>query len=372
MKIFISWSGEVGRVVAEILSTWLPSVIQAAKPFFSPDDVAKGARWSSEIGRELEACQIGIIVVTRESLTAPWIMFEAGALSKNVGKAKVVPILVDLEPSDIRGPLLQFQCAKFMELEIKHVLRMINSELMDLALTDDVLESVFSMWWPSLEKQVSRSLRQMDGSEPANIRTERDILEEVLGLTRSIAQYQVEQRRPQESHAADSIPARRAGTLTLDSVLDRLGSGGNLAGANMLGLNLARLDLSGANLRGANLVRANLSGAKLVNTDFEGANLESVVMDEADLNGAGFSYANLWGASLRNVKNLSSVRSLENANVFEVEVDEDNKNLLDGKNTVSLANYRAFFDHHLNSGMTKERIREVFLWTAHSYPGEEI
>src|SRR5436305_6561628 len=105
MKIFISWSGETGKAVAKIFYSWLPNVIQAAKPFFSPDEIAKGGRWSSEVGSELEACQVGIIVVTRESLSAPWIMFEAGALSKNVGKAKVVPILVDTEPADIRGPL---------------------------------------------------------------------------------------------------------------------------------------------------------------------------------------------------------------------------------------------------------------------------
>lgn len=96
MKVFISWSGERGKAIAEIVYAWLPSVIQAVKPFFSPDDIAKGARWSSEVGSELEACQVGIVIVTRESLTSPWIMFEAGALSKNVGKSRVVPILVDL------------------------------------------------------------------------------------------------------------------------------------------------------------------------------------------------------------------------------------------------------------------------------------
>jgi hypothetical protein len=64
MKVFISWSGDSGKAVAEILYAWLPSALQAVKPFFSPDDIAKGARWSSEVadrnfkrhfGRHLES-----------------------------------------------------------------------------------------------------------------------------------------------------------------------------------------------------------------------------------------------------------------------------------------------------------------------------
>jgi hypothetical protein len=110
MKVFISWSGERGKAFAEMLYSWLPSVLQAAKPFFSPDDIVKGARWANEVGAELDASQVGIIVATRESLSSPWVMFEAGALSKNLGKSKVVPILVDVNPEDVRGPLAQFQC----------------------------------------------------------------------------------------------------------------------------------------------------------------------------------------------------------------------------------------------------------------------
>jgi hypothetical protein len=117
MRVFISWSGDTGKAFAKIVHAWLPSVLQAVKPFFSPDDIAKGAKWSSDIGAELETSQVGIIVVTRESVSAPWLMFEAGALSKNVGRAKVAPILVDLEPGDVRGPLMQFQCARFDAVE---------------------------------------------------------------------------------------------------------------------------------------------------------------------------------------------------------------------------------------------------------------
>ena len=131
MKIFISWSGELSKEIAEILRQWIPGVIQAAKPYYSPDDITKGTRWSSEISKELDASKVGIICLTKDNLNSSWIMFEAGALSKNLEKSKVCPILFGIEPSDIKGPLIQFQASKFSKKEIKRVTKMINQELSD-------------------------------------------------------------------------------------------------------------------------------------------------------------------------------------------------------------------------------------------------
>jgi hypothetical protein len=40
MKVFISWSGEQSKEIAEAFRNWLPGVLQAEKPYFSPDDIA--------------------------------------------------------------------------------------------------------------------------------------------------------------------------------------------------------------------------------------------------------------------------------------------------------------------------------------------
>jgi hypothetical protein len=109
MKVFISWSGNLSKSLAEILRQWLPAVIQAIKPYYTPDDITKGARWTTEISKELEESSIGILCLTRDNLEAPWIMFEAGALSKKMDKSKVCPILFGVESTDIQGPLIQFQ-----------------------------------------------------------------------------------------------------------------------------------------------------------------------------------------------------------------------------------------------------------------------
>ncbi len=187
MKIFISWSGELSKNIAEIFRQWIPGVIQAAKPYYSPDDITKGTRWSSEISKELDASKIGIICLTKDNLNSSWIMFEAGALSKNIEKSKVVPLLFGIEPSDIQGPLVQFQAAKFSKSEMKKVVKMINSELGELALSTDVIENVFEMWWPKLEAQIKEAEEKAKSNNNKDLRSERDLLEEVLSLTRELS-----------------------------------------------------------------------------------------------------------------------------------------------------------------------------------------
>lgn len=188
MKVFISWSGDQSRAIADILRRWLPSVLQAVRPYFSPDDVAKGARWSSEIAKELDASRVGLLVITPGNQEAPWLLFEAGALAKNLDQSKVCPLLFgSMEPTDVKGPLVQFQAAQFSKEEIKRVMKMINGELADAALAPDVLDSVLEMWWPQLQQQVAKELEADGRVDGEARRSERDLLEEVLALTRRLA-----------------------------------------------------------------------------------------------------------------------------------------------------------------------------------------
>lgn len=187
MKVFISWSGETSRNIAEIFRKWLPGVLQAVKPYFTPEDIHKGARWNSEISKELEDSKMGIFFLTPDNLNSLWMMFEAGALSKNIDQAKVVPILFGLEPSDIVGPLTQFQSATFNKIEVKRVVKILNSELEESKLQADVFDNVFDMWWDKLEADVKNELAKTSKKSKPNIRNDRDILEELLSLTRDLS-----------------------------------------------------------------------------------------------------------------------------------------------------------------------------------------
>jgi hypothetical protein len=128
MKVFISWSGDYSKQLAEVIRWWLPHVLQFTKPYFTPADIEKGARWDNEISVELEQSQIGIIAMTAENRSSPWIMFEAGAISKVVEeKARVCPIIFGIKKTDLVGPLASFMATEFNRAEVRQLLTTINN-----------------------------------------------------------------------------------------------------------------------------------------------------------------------------------------------------------------------------------------------------
>jgi hypothetical protein len=86
MDIFVSWSGPRSRAVAEALKTYLPMVVNAFNPWLSTG-MDKGTVWASDLTAALGAAKAGIICLTPNNLNAPYILFEAGAISKTVDKS---------------------------------------------------------------------------------------------------------------------------------------------------------------------------------------------------------------------------------------------------------------------------------------------
>jgi hypothetical protein len=183
-RIFISWSGERSRAVAEALYAWLPNVIQAGELWMSEADIEKGARWSIELALHLNETRLGIICLTPENHDAPWILFEAGALSKTLMNTFVCPYLFDIQPADIKGPLAQFQLTRAQKEDTRKLVHTINRSLDVLALPEKQLDTIFDVWWPYLEKHLASIPAPQDKPRPR--RLERDILEEVLETVREL------------------------------------------------------------------------------------------------------------------------------------------------------------------------------------------
>lgn len=194
-KVFISWSGDLSRKLAEVLRGWLPGVLQFVRPYFTPEDVEKGTKWDTEIAKELESSNIGIICLTRDNIDKPWILFEAGALCKRFDRSKVCPLLFNLEPTDLKGPLSSFQCAKFAREQFKGLVGSINNEAGEAKLEQDVLNSVFDMWWPKIDERVTHILSTSSDKKEKGLRSDKDILIEILGLARIAAQGTVRPQR---------------------------------------------------------------------------------------------------------------------------------------------------------------------------------
>ena len=109
MKIFLSWSGDRSGAVAAAFREWLPNVIQALQPWLSSANIDQGTRWSSEVAAQLQETRVGIICLTPENISAPWLLFESGALSKTLAQTHVCTYLIGLEPTDLGWPLAMFQ-----------------------------------------------------------------------------------------------------------------------------------------------------------------------------------------------------------------------------------------------------------------------
>jgi len=124
-KVFISWSGEESKShqMAQVLFEWIPEVFQSVECYISSHSIAKGTRWSIDLAEELEKSSFAIVCVTKESMNSSWLNFEAGALSKSIANSYVVPFLLDLEKSDIKGPLSQFQAVSFDEKDMKKLIK---------------------------------------------------------------------------------------------------------------------------------------------------------------------------------------------------------------------------------------------------------
>jgi len=183
MKVFISWSGPRSEALAEVLRLWLNDVIQVLDPWISSQDIDKGRRWDAEIASELGQSNVGIICLTRENITSPWILFEAGALAKSLDKSLVCPYLLDLKPTELTGPLAQFQVTVANEEDTCKLLRTINKALGENARSAEQLDKAFTKWWPELKTAIDAIPKT---SSPAKqLRSDRDLLEEMLSLIRS-------------------------------------------------------------------------------------------------------------------------------------------------------------------------------------------
>lgn len=193
MIVFLSWSGELSHKIASSLTNWLPQLINAVKPWLSSQDIEKGSRWFEEIGNKLSEADFGVLCLTAANIGAPWILFEAGALSKSLGQAKVCPLLVDIANSDLAGPLAQFNTTGISRDEIWKLVQTINSRL-DIAhqISETQLNVAFEVWWPRLEVKFKDALISADTTSVSKTtklkRTNAEIFEELLDLSRSVAQ----------------------------------------------------------------------------------------------------------------------------------------------------------------------------------------
>jgi len=156
-------------------------VVQSVKPWMSDEDIAAGARWLTEVSASLNCAKVGIICVTPENQHNPWLLFEAGALSKTLEQTCVCPLVFEMTPGQLDGPLTQFQANSLNRDGIGKVIATINKGLAERQIDSHQLDQIIDVWWTILEEKLKAL---PPAPEPAAARSVGDQLEELLTLSR--------------------------------------------------------------------------------------------------------------------------------------------------------------------------------------------
>jgi hypothetical protein len=184
MKVFLSWSGDRSKHVAETLRDWLPLVIQALDPWISVD-IAKGQKWNEELSAALKASKVCIVCLTSDNLKSPYIHYEAGAISSNESSINCT-FLYEVKEKEVTHPLSAFQNTKFAKEDMYKLVTSINDSLLlvkGAPVKEAVLRKTFEMHWPGFVEQVKLA---PNSSEKLPERPVEDMIAEVLRIARRL------------------------------------------------------------------------------------------------------------------------------------------------------------------------------------------
>jgi hypothetical protein len=108
--VFISWSKEPSGEIAKHVQRLLGKIFPAPNInfFVSNVKISGGDNFRYILDDKLENSNFGILVLTNNNIAQPWIMFEAGALSKHSDNTKITPILFGRNYKDREAPIEQF------------------------------------------------------------------------------------------------------------------------------------------------------------------------------------------------------------------------------------------------------------------------
>jgi hypothetical protein len=190
MKVFISWSGEYARAVAELLKTHIESVNQRVQVFVSSQSIKAGSVWFDVIMGELDETGYGIVCVTKSHKDRPWLLFEAGAMASKFRLEGVVPLLIDASNADLtNSPLVNFNAISIGRDSIAEIHSLINERMADSplgSLENSRLMKSFESDWPDFEANIAGIVPPGPPESSPSKMKQPDPMDEVLGLVRKI------------------------------------------------------------------------------------------------------------------------------------------------------------------------------------------
>lgn len=187
--VFFSWSGERSKKVAEEFQDLFKGVFDPVIDcFLSTRDIAPGTRSVQILFEKLEKCNYGICFIDSENVRAPWIQFEAGALSKMVADSQVMVLLLDNNTESLQGtPLFEFQHKLFNKEHIQSIFEEII-KLFDQVSSRDSFLKRFENGWDNFYENSNKILANvqneidMQNTEKDELNTIKKMLVDVQNL----------------------------------------------------------------------------------------------------------------------------------------------------------------------------------------------
>lgn len=124
----------------------------------SAEDIKPGQQWFKELSNVLDETRFAIVCLTKSNMSAPWVMFEAGAVSGHLGELKVVPLL-EGDQSDLVDPMAHFHATTFDQNGVRLLFESINDSV-GKPFTKKALGAALAAEWPELEASVKAAIAQ--------------------------------------------------------------------------------------------------------------------------------------------------------------------------------------------------------------------
>jgi molybdenum cofactor biosynthesis enzyme MoaA len=112
VKIFLSWSGEPSKSVANIFKEQMKNEYDFSKAsgneLFISTEISKGKNTFDELFKQLDEYDKCLLFLTKNNFETPWISFEAGCRGAKKDNC-IFPILIDLTVKDLNKTLSPFR-----------------------------------------------------------------------------------------------------------------------------------------------------------------------------------------------------------------------------------------------------------------------
>mgnify|MGYP000004652671 CR=1 FL=1 len=178
LTIFISWSRNPAKDIADKLQILLDKIFPNPDiEFFlsssGKNEIVAGEDFRNKLDNNLMDSNFGILILTKNNFERPWMMFEAGALSKGDNKSRIIPLFFDRDNRKIESPIEKFQNIEYNKEGLLKIIFSITKSLYDSDELGDnqkqLLENQLDTNWKSFKNDIDIILEKEYTYEIENI-----------------------------------------------------------------------------------------------------------------------------------------------------------------------------------------------------------